>query len=68
MSKRKYKENVSEIVYGVEYKDSTMGRMTDPWKSTACKIPARIVRNSFLLRLIKCYERYGLISDQIEGK
>ena len=58
MSNRKYANDVSEIIYGSEYRDKTMGRMTDPWKSTPCKIPARIVRESFYRKLIKCYEQY----------
>jgi hypothetical protein len=56
MSKRKYTKDVSEIVYGAEYGDKTMGRISDPWRRVGCDIPVRIVRESFYRKLIKVYE------------
>jgi hypothetical protein len=56
MSKRKYPQEVSRMVYGYEDYNKTLSRQSDTVKGGAGDVPVHIVRRKFLLRLLKSWE------------
>lgn len=58
MSKRKYRYDVSVVVYGYNKFNKELGSYANSIKSPGCPFPCRIVREKFYRKLIKIYEQW----------